>query len=86
MLNHQDYFAMKSFMIEDLTNLTVQEHTYLENKRIREEAKKRLEHSLALQEKINKINNPTGEEKGVSSYQRAQFMKIKLNRHMAEIE
>lgn len=48
MLNHQDYFAMKSFMIEDLTNLTVQEQNYLENKRMREEAKKRLEHSLTL--------------------------------------
>lgn len=86
MLKHQDYFQQKSYMIADLNNMTINEQKYLENKRLREEAKKRLEHSLELQAKINRVNNPSGEDGGVSAYQKAQYMKIKLNRYMKEVE
>ena len=49
MMKHVDHFQQKSFLVNDLKQITVAEQKFLENQRLREEAKERLENALALQ-------------------------------------
>ena len=48
MMNHQDYFTNKSFLIYDLRSLSAAELNAFENKKLKEEAKSRLENSIAM--------------------------------------
>lgn len=41
MLKHQDFFQMKSIMLQDLNNMSVHEQAFLDAKRLRELAEKR---------------------------------------------
>ncbi|CDW89041.1 UNKNOWN [Stylonychia lemnae] len=81
-MKHQDHLSQKSYLINDMKYISIDQQKEWENQKIKEEAKRRLENSLQIERQYNDSQSYMKLKNEKSAFMRAQFIKLKLDNHI----